>query len=96
MSLGCRTEIYLGYSKPLDDTASRYSASDTNPMLGGRSRSTDINGTCKEQQSKVDQVVYRHASYRLGRLPLGSSWLTIPGLLTCHSTKSTYSDNVMS
>jgi hypothetical protein len=60
-------------------------------MLAGRSWSTD-NGPCKEHQSKEDRAAYRQISCRLVKLPLESSKLTTPGLLTCHSIESTRPD----
>ena len=54
-------EIYLGYSKPLDDTESRYLASLPIVIHADGPWSAD-NGTCKKQQIARDRAALRQTS----------------------------------
>jgi hypothetical protein len=54
-------KIYLEYSKPLNDTESRYFAN-LSILIHADGFWTTDNDTCKKQQSKVDRAACRQAS----------------------------------
>jgi hypothetical protein len=71
-------KIYLGYSKPLDDTD--LDIKQANLILHwladpGWPITVPVrdNGTCKGHQRKGCRAAYRQTSHRLVKLPLGSS-----------------------
>jgi hypothetical protein len=55
-------KIYLGYSKPLDDTDLDINLSKSNATLAGRPWLAD-NGTYKEHQRKGNRTAYRQTSH---------------------------------